>query len=160
MFKLLICSYQAIPAVLNMSNPPSSKPNVVIYDLGETRYSLFAGKVNQNDALTACPYTDEFEYIPDVPAKHAAQIVGLLNGGSSSSKRSFEVNDDDNYYKSGRVERRYQSWLREMSRRHSEIGKRGVEDDNLTLGYVTHDVRVFFIISDVLLNLKIGRAHV
>ena len=119
---------------LAINNTRAGIPNIIIGDSGELRYSVFQGPFTKNDQLTAAPYTDSFLYIPDVLASIANQVLPALNGGSSS-KRS-EVHDV--LWARGHVETRFRAWLEEMDKQQAVYT---TNTTNLTLGYVTTDVR-------------------
>ena len=110
----------------------------MITDSGGLRYNVFAGPFTKNDQLTAAPYTDSFYYIPNVTLSVAIQVLPALNGGSSS-KRS-EVHKELRHR--GHVEKRYRDWLADMERRQIQT----TYATDLTLGYVTTDVRRLFFL--------------
>ena len=91
----------------------------------------FAGPFTKNDQLTAAPFTDSFYYIPNVTASVANQVLPALNGVSVAKRSELEKQ----LWGRGHVESRYRTWLQDMDER--QVG----QTTNLTLGYVTTDVR-------------------
>ena len=119
---------------LAINNTRAGIPNIIIANSGELRFNVFQGPFTKNDQLTAAPFTDSFLYIPNITASIANQVLPALNGGSSS-KRS-EVHNL--LWARRRAETRYRAWLEGMDRREVVYT---TDTTNLTLGYVTTDVR-------------------
>lgn len=83
----------------------------------------------------------------------AKSVLGALNGEGAQEKKRWEGDEEwdweEKMYGRGEVETRYNAWLEEMARRGS-IERRSTE--NLTLGYVTSDVRCNSFMSSIVLN--------
>ena len=141
---------EAAPVALAINNTRAGIPNIIISNADELRYNVFQGPFTKNDQLTAAPFTDSFLYIPNVTASVANQVLPALNGGSAS-KRSMA---DEALWGRARVTRRYRAWLKEMERRQTTQMTRAT---NLTLGYVTTDVRLpLFFLWDAALTRPSG----
>lgn len=146
---------QAAPVALTLNNSraQSGVPSLMITNSGSQRFDVFAGSFTKNDQLTASPFNDAFLYIPDVKYGVAKGVLGALNGEGAQEKKRWEGGEDWDWekkmYGRGEVETRYNAWLEEMGRRGT-IEKRSTE--NLTLGYVTSDVRYASLVSIIVLN--------
>ena len=125
---------EASPVALAINNTRADIPNIIVIDSGGLRYDVFEGPFTKNDQLTAVPFADVFYYIPNVMASVANQVLPALNGGSSSKRSEVEKE----LWGRGHVESRYRAWLQDMEKRQ---GARATNTTNLTLGYVTTDVR-------------------
>ena len=125
---------EAAPVVFAINNTRAGIPNIIITDSGELRFDIFKGPFTKNDQLTAVPYTDSFSYIANVKASVANQVLPALNHVSSSKRSELEKALWDR----GHVESRYRSWLEAMGK-HQEVQTTYMT--NLTLGYITTDVR-------------------
>ena len=136
-----------MPYSLAINNTRASNPKIVCTNTGEVRYDIFKGAFTKNDALTYLPFQDAFLFTPNVSASIAMQVENALNGVSAPERRGLEQHDAE-LYRRGSVQKRYDEWLREMSKRHYGFEKRIAE--NLTYGYKTTDVgfaaAIFFII--------------
>lgn len=104
------------------------------------RFDIYAGTFTKNDQLTASPFTDAFLFIPNIPAGVANTVFNALNGAGADERRSLDERDEILYGR-GSVDREFRRWLEEMDRRGG-VERRVAR--NLTLGYVTQDVRVFY----------------
>ena len=124
---------------LTLNNTRGAKPPVMFVNAGELRYDIYGGAFTKNDQLTASPFTDSFLYIPDVPLSVVAQVLPGLNGVGAPAKRELLEAREAERYARGDVSGRYQKWLEQMHRYSGENQRRAQE--NLTLGYVTNDVR-------------------
>ena len=74
----------------------------------------------------------------------ATKVFETLNSdGSENRKRGMKMVErtEEEAYRRGEVDMVYREWLREMGRREGAVERR--EAGNLTLGYVTTDVRPF-----------------
>ena len=121
---------EAAPVALAINNTRAGIPNIIIANSDELRYNIFAGPFTKNDQLTAAPFTDSFDYIPDVPFSVANKVLSGLNGGEYSKRSEMERE----LWSRGYVGARYREWLQEMN-------IRATATTNLTPGYVTSDVR-------------------
>jgi hypothetical protein len=96
--------------------------------------------------LTASPFADSFLFIPGVPFSAAAAVLPALNSAGSENRRRNQGLQAELWAR-GYVEIRYREWLEEMYQRDAQHGgnERRVAG-NLTLGYVTTDVRCIFFL--------------
>jgi hypothetical protein len=111
----------------------------MITNSGSQRFDLYSGPFTKNDQFTVSPFTDAFLFIPNVTLSIAKQVLPALNGVPEASRRSLSQlkEREEILYGRGYVDKRYMEWLEEMDRRGG-VERRAAE--NLTLGYVTHDV--------------------
>ena len=130
---------QVLPTALAVNNPRANVPKIIIANSGVLRFDVLAGTFTKNDQLTASPFNDGFEYISAVPLGIAKAVLPKLNRQGISSKRDFFSRADAaGPYGRGEVEELYGHWVAEM---HSRAGPERRAATNLTLGYVTTDVR-------------------
>lgn len=108
----------------------------MITNSGSQRFDVYSGPFTKNDQLTASPFADSFQYIPNVPFSAANQVLPALNNAGANERRSL----DEELYGRGHVEQIYRKWLEEMDARNDGLERRAAQ--NLTLGYVTQDVSV------------------
>jgi hypothetical protein len=133
----------ATPVALAINNTRAGIPNIMITNSGELRFNVFAGPFTKNDQLTACPFTDSFLYIANVTFSVANQVLPTLNYAGAAEKRRRDAVEMELWGR-GHVETRYRAWLEEMDKRAAVDGRRSTTQ-NLTLGYVTTDVSLFFV---------------
>ena len=131
---------KAAPTALSINNTRANTPRLVITNSGALRFDIYAGPFTKNDQLTVSPFADAFLYIPGVPAGVAKQAFNALNkaGESKRSVETLEAREREAYAR-GEIDMRFNKWLEEMGKRNFGAEKR--EAGNLTLGYVTTDVR-------------------
>lgn len=143
---LSLLADEVLPTALAVNNSRANVPNIIIVNSGALRFDIYAGSFTRNDQLTVSPFDDAFQYIPAVPLGIAKAVLPKLNGEGANSKRDvFARADAAERYGRGDVEEVYGRWVAEM---HSRTGpERRGEATNLTLGYVTHDVRRRFLLS-------------
>ncbi|KAI6043485.1 Metallo-dependent phosphatase-like protein [Pisolithus marmoratus] len=127
----------AAPTALAINNSRSDIPNILITNSGELRFDILKGEFTKNDQLTAIPFTDSFFYIPNITLSIANQVLPALNGAVASDKKKRAALEVE-MWRHGYVDRRYNAWLEEMSRRAGS-GRRAEMAGNPTLGYVTAD---------------------
>ncbi|KAI0301752.1 Metallo-dependent phosphatase-like protein [Multifurca ochricompacta] len=125
---------QVLPTALTVNNSRANIPNIIITNSGGLRFDIYAGPFTKNDQLTASPFTDAFQYIPNVPLSVAKSVLPVLNGGGNNGRR--ELSSAEERYARGDVDERYGNWLAEM---HERAGPERRAAQNLTLGYVTQD---------------------
>jgi hypothetical protein len=133
-----------MPVALTINNTRAAIPNIMITNSGELRFDIYAGPFTKNDQLTASPFADSFLFIPDVPFSAAAAVLPALNSAGSENRRRNQGLQAELWAR-GYVEIRYREWLEEMYQRDAQRGgneRRAA--GNLTLGYVTTDVRCIF----------------
>lgn len=118
----------------------------MIVNSGELRFDLYEGPFTKNDQLTSAPFLDSFLYIPNVTFSIANKVLPALNKAGADEKRSVELWEREmERYAKGDVSKRFNAWLEDMSRRSGSPEKRA-SSQNLTLGYVTKDVRLWSIV--------------
>ena len=126
-----------MPVALTINNSCASIPNVMITNSGSQRFDLYSGPFTKNDQLTSSPFADSFLYIPNVTVSVASQVLPALNNAGANERRALA---EDEAYARGEVDMRFRRWLEEMDRRTDGPARRAAH--NLTLGYVTSDVRI------------------
>jgi hypothetical protein len=138
---LSLLAQNVTPTALAVNNSRAAIPHVIIANSGALRFDLYAGAFTRDDGFKVSPFTDAFLYIPGVPAGAAAQVLPLLNKDGSDRRRSAEPDAEQTRarYARGDVGMRYENWLASMDAAEG-AAKRAAA--NLTLGYVTKDVRV------------------
>ena len=129
---------KAAPTALSINNTRANIPRLVIANSGALRFDVYTGPFTKHDQLTASPFADAFLYLPGIPAGVANQILSVLNK-QGENKRSMDTLEEREAYARGEIDMRFNKWLEEMDKRSFGIEKR--EAGNLTLGYVTTDVR-------------------
>ena len=87
-------------------------------------------------------------FIPNVRLSVANQVLSSLNKAGANERRTLEVLEEREHelYAGGYVDKVYRRWLEEMD------GMNQIEmhvDSNLTLGYVTTDVRTSFFLQGI-----------
>ncbi|KAI6041598.1 Metallo-dependent phosphatase-like protein [Pisolithus marmoratus] len=127
----------AAPTALAINNSRSDIPSILITNSGELRFDILEGEFTKNDQLTAIPFTDSFFYIPNITLSIANQVLPPLNGAGASDKKKRAALEVE-MWRRGYVDRRYNAWLEEMSRRAGP-GRRAEMAGNPTFGYVTAD---------------------
>lgn len=113
---------------------------MIITNSGSQRFDVYGGTFTKNDQLTASPFDDSFLYIANISASIANAVLPALNNAGANERRGLEARESEMWGR-GWVEGRYGAWLQEMDARANGIEKRAA--GNLTLGYVTNDVRPF-----------------
>ena len=70
-------------------------PRMILINTGSVRFDLIEGPFTYDDSFIVSPFTDTFQYIPDVPYQYANQVLGILNKGGYQkrelSKDSVEM---------------------------------------------------------------------
>ena len=130
---------QAVPFALAINNTRSSIPNIIITNSGSQRFDVYAGPFTKNDLLTATPFTNSFQFIPNVTFSVANQVLSSLNNAGANERRNFQEEKENTLHD---VDMVYRRWLEEMDRRKQIEWY--AANTNLTLGYVTTDVRCTF----------------
>ena len=135
--RLIVVSVsQATPLALDINNPRASNPRLIITNAGSQRFDVYQGPFTVNDQLTVSPFRDAFQYIPDVPAAVANELLTTMNLEGADKRRSLGETDTG-LYEHGYIDARFHEWLAGMDKRHG-LDRRTA--GNLTLGYVTTDV--------------------
>ncbi|TVY85403.1 Secreted protein [Lachnellula suecica] len=73
--------------VVNASR--STIPRYVIVNTGSIRFDLVKGPFTYDDSFIVSPFTDAFQYIPNVPYNMARQVLDSLNGATLPDKRNL-----------------------------------------------------------------------
>jgi hypothetical protein len=68
-------------------------PRLIIANTGSIRFDLLKGPFTFDDAFIVSPFTDGFQYIPNVPYSIASKVLTTLNNLPDSKKRDFESRD-------------------------------------------------------------------
>jgi hypothetical protein len=142
---------QAAPVAIKVNNTRTN-PFIVIGNSGSQNFDVYAGPFTRNDQLTASPYQNSFLYIPDVPLKYAKQVLPAMNNAATNEKRELLEEREREVYAMGGIDAVYRKWLEEMDKRGAEeMLTRGLDAQNpsLTLGYVTKDVRVPILLTNI-----------
>ena len=144
---------QAIPFALAINNSRASIPNIIITNSGSQRFDVFAGSFTKNDLLTATPFKDTFKFIPNVSFSVAERVLSSLNDASANERRAFQEvlqERENEFHARVYVDNVYRRWLKEMDSRRNQIELAAVT--NLTLGYVTTDVRWYLFLNIISSN--------
>ena len=123
---------------LTANNSRGAIPNIMITNSGSQRFDILAGPFTKNDQFTASPFADAFNFIPNVTAGVANQVLPALNKQGAEEKRALLEGREDELFRKGYVDERYFRWLRTMADAEGAFERRAKA--NLTLGYVTTDV--------------------
>ncbi len=127
---------QVLPTVLAVNNSRANISNIIIANSGSLRFDIFIGPFTKNDQLTASPFADAFDYIPDVPLDVASAVLPALNSEGANGRRELAEAAGEGYAR-GDVEAQYRHWLEEM---HALAGQQRRAAQQMSLGYVTQDV--------------------
>ncbi|MCJ1289071.1 hypothetical protein MMC34_000603 [Xylographa carneopallida] len=80
--------------VVNASR--ATVPRLIIVNTGGIRFDLIEGPFTYDDSFIVSPFTDGFQYIPNVPYSQASQVLAALNGnGGADKKRRRELQTRD-----------------------------------------------------------------
>lgn len=135
----LILAFQATPVALAINNTRASIPNIMITNSGSQRFDIYAGSFTKNDQLTASPFADAFLFVPNVTFSVANQVLPTLNNAGANERRAMMEAREHELYGRGYVDTVYSKWVEEMDKKNDGMARRAAQ--NLTLGYVTTDVR-------------------
>ena len=120
--------------------PPGEQPRLVITKSGSLRFDIYSGPFTKNGQLTTSPFTNAFVHMPGMPAGITNQAFSALNKGGERKRGMGELEERERKaYARGHMDIRFNQWLEKMDRKELQIG--GRQAGNLTLGYVTTDVR-------------------
>lgn len=67
-------------------------PRLIIINTGSIRFDLVKGPFTYDDSFIVSPFTDAFQFIPDVPYSIASKVLGILNAGPNQ-KRDLDYGD-------------------------------------------------------------------
>lgn len=87
---------EALSAVVVNENRANDS-RIIILNTGSVRFDLTKGPFTYDDSFIVSPFTDIFQYIPNVPYDTASDVLSILNNGSFFSKRSLETRDFNFY---------------------------------------------------------------
>lgn len=62
-------------------------PRLIILNTGSVRFDLVEGPFTYDDSFIVSPFSDSFEFLPNVPYENAAQVLGLLNSGPYEKRK-------------------------------------------------------------------------
>ena len=83
---------QALAAtVINQTR--STVPRLIILNTGSVRFDLIKGPFTVDDSFIVNPFSDAFQFIPDVPYANAKQVLGILNHGAFQKREEIESRD-------------------------------------------------------------------
>lgn len=70
---------------------PSRKNNsrLIIINTGSVRFDLAQGPFTYDDSFIVSPFSDAFQYLPDVPYAQASKVIDILNAGPYQKKRDL-----------------------------------------------------------------------
>ncbi|KAI5204172.1 calcineurin-like phosphoesterase [Aureobasidium subglaciale] len=71
----------------------ADKPRLIITNSGHIRFDLAEGAFDYDSSFIVSPFTDAFNYLPDVPYHLASQVLAALESGNYPSKRSLSTED-------------------------------------------------------------------
>lgn len=78
--------------IINQTRADNSR--VIVLNTGSVRFDLVKGPFTYDDSFIVSPFTDAFQYLPDVPFDIANQIVPTLDAGPyEKRKRSLHTFD-------------------------------------------------------------------
>jgi hypothetical protein len=120
----------------------ATTPRLIIGNTGSIRFDLYKGPFTYDDSFIVSPFTDGFQYIPDVPYATASKVLATLNG-APINERGIPENDDFSFgLPSAAVDSCIDPTLGNIgSMASSELKPRGVirRTTTLTPGYTTND---------------------
>jgi len=68
-------------------------PRFIIINTGSIRFDLVEGPFTYDDSFIVSPFTDGFQFLPEVPYELASQVLAILNSGAYEKKRSIDDGD-------------------------------------------------------------------
>ena len=71
----------------------ADKPRLIITNSGHIRFDLAEGAFDYDSSFIVSPFTDAFNYLPDVPYNLASQVLSALESGNYPSKRDLSTSD-------------------------------------------------------------------
>lgn len=91
-FKLL----QTALATVVVNETRKDVPRLIIINTGSVRFDLAKGPFTYDDSFIVSPFSDSFQFIPDVPYEQASKVIGILNAGPfQKKKRDLQASDFD-----------------------------------------------------------------
>ncbi|KAL2352406.1 Metallo-dependent phosphatase-like protein [Cryomyces antarcticus] len=77
--------------VINQSR--ANIPRLILINTGSIRFDLVKGPFTYDDSFVVSPFTDAFQFIPNVPYSIAEQVLGVLNSAPADKKRDLSSSD-------------------------------------------------------------------
>lgn len=65
-------------------------PRLIIGNTGSIRFDLFKGPFTYDDSFIVSPFTDGFQYIPNVPYSQASKVLNAINKVPGDKKRDMD----------------------------------------------------------------------
>ncbi|OCK79951.1 hypothetical protein K432DRAFT_298685 [Lepidopterella palustris CBS 459.81] len=84
---------QTALATVVVNQTRANIPRIIIINTGSVRFDLAKGPFTYDDSFIVSPFSDAFQYIPNVPYSMASQVIGILNAGAFQKKRNLETRD-------------------------------------------------------------------
>lgn len=119
----------------------ADNPRLILINTGSVRFDLVQGPFTNDDSYMVSPFTNNWEYLPDVPYHQASQILDILNNGAYQ-KRSL---DGLRYISPASlgleacVDPPYEMKSKRDLLQSRTITRRRITDDVTTAGYTTTD---------------------
>jgi hypothetical protein len=73
---------QTALATVVVNQTRATIPRIILINSGSVRFDLVEGPFTFDDSFIVSPFTDAFQYIPNVPWAQASQVLGILNAGA------------------------------------------------------------------------------
>lgn len=85
-----VLSKALVPTVINQTRAANSR--IILLNTGSVRFDLPEGPFTYDDSFIVSPFSDAFEYLPNVPYATASKVLATLNAGPAE-KRDLEAHD-------------------------------------------------------------------
>ncbi|KAF2868175.1 Metallo-dependent phosphatase-like protein [Massariosphaeria phaeospora] len=72
-------------------------PRIIIINTGSVRFDLAKGPFTLDDSYIVSPFTDAFQFIPNVPYAQASKVLDILNAGASEKRKRDLATADFNF---------------------------------------------------------------
>lgn len=82
-FKLLQTALSTV--VVNQTR--KATPRLIIINTGSVRFDLAKGPFTYDDSFIVSPFSDAFQFLPDVPYAQASKVIDILNAGPFQKKK-------------------------------------------------------------------------
>nr|OQO29820.1 hypothetical protein B0A51_01977 [Rachicladosporium sp. CCFEE 5018] len=129
---------KALSAVV-VNKTRAAIPRIIILNTGSVRFDLTKGPFTYDDSFIVSPFTDAFQYLPNVPYADASKVLGILNGGGFADKRSLQSRDFDFYNPSLPSDACTDPAMAQSSLNKRSLGRIVRRQNTVTPGYVTKD---------------------
>ncbi|KAF6804194.1 ser thr protein phosphatase [Colletotrichum musicola] len=122
----------------------ASTPRIIIANTGHIRFDLVKGPFDYDSSFIVSPFTDAFEFIPDVPWALAKQVLQGLESGSFPSKKRSLTTDSFGFGQANPGLSSVDSCIdppvtNDHFAKRSYVGGRVVRRQAVTPGYTTTD---------------------